>query len=63
MGNRCAKDFYLDPLCNFPGITGMIGDEAPCILFDGQLDKECVGCKRDGCGLMGYCPIFMGRMY
>lgn len=56
----CPKDFYLDPLCNYPGITGLIDpDESPCILYDGQLGFDCVGAA-DDCKLMGYCPIDIG---
>lgn len=57
----CPKDFELDPLCNYPGITGIVDGEAPCILYHGQVDNECIGCKKD-CRHPGYCPINLGRL-
>lgn len=53
----CKGDYMLNPMCQYPGITGLIGPEPGCILFDGQIGTECVGCKTDCATFPGGCPI------
>lgn len=54
--NTFCGDYYINPLCNYIGITGLLMDDQ-CIQFDERYGGcgECIGCARD-CGPAGYCP-------
>lgn len=53
LGTSCG-DFYLNPLCNYVGITGGPGS---CIVYDEQWGGcgTCIGCDQS-CPPSGYCP-------
>lgn len=51
-----AGDFFMAPMCNYIGITGMLMDDQ-CIQFDERYGGcgSCIGCDNE-CGAIGYCP-------
>lgn len=51
-----CKDYYLNPLCNFVGITGLL-EKDQCIVYDELWGgcSTCIGCK-DDCAV-DVCPL------
>jgi hypothetical protein len=44
----CASEYYLGPLCNLPGITGLV-HARPCLMYDEEYmgcGTSCIGCER-----------------
>lgn len=55
---RCCGDYYIEPMCNYVGITGLLYPDQ-CITFDERYGGcgECIGCDVD-CPPVGYCPFY-----
>ncbi len=59
----CQGDYFMNPLCAYPGITGLTV-EKPCLVFDEQWGGcgPCIGCFHD-CPPVGSCPYYGGFWY